>query len=1255
MSDVQQAKIFRQIRGIKEAEKIKELDYQLKRTEYAKRILDLRRELERTKAAAKIKNLRNARKNSKGKERLKIPEWHTEKMTEINQIKRPNLPEILDPVQFEDMGISYPAEISCQKPQQLVDDGWMDVDSGRLETGHEETAQGPEPNQPTEIGTVEPPAELSDDIVELPRTNQAEMLPLSYSTTTFGHLPIPDYNGLQFSATIDDVFKSDALAIKYYEDLYIPDDGIERQFLDMDLLGLYEFVDDVTDAITDAAESDARAFAGQTKLLSILYYLIFSKTRAVKDIQKAIEKSEEALGHTSIDSPSYEVGLRNLIVILLRKFEHTKSPEDLTRAILRAEEMMTITPHTNSDFTFRLHDLFAMKSRKALLVGSAEELYEASFMGEAILSSMGPIEAPKFDKYTKRFEETGSFDDFQMAIKEVEKVMEENHCIGRVNLCNKLADCLMVRFEKSGDVDDMTKAIESLEKLVAAVGGTSNEIGRELTKKLIALLTTASARTENSGLLQDASDKLEELFEATPRDHPERLKLHFYYIFDLFSKLYRAKNVKDLDIVIERCESILVSATPGSTEESLELLTLALSLGLRFWRTRNQDNLEQAIKHYRQVQESDALKPSNKDFTELKSVMAPVSRNLELFKMFQANNIGGPDTTLADIKERYLPHYIQTLDDSFVEAAESTSSPPTSERSKAGRDAVAMAARQMLSDASRSMDFMVDRLPLLAPRQLSQQDQQHNLAQVTEFAVLAASVGLEVGKDAYHAVRLLELGRGVIAGLHFGARSDLANLREQHAGLAAKFERLWNILYSSSSKVTTFESTSTYIQISNERHDANDQLDETIDQIRRLKGFENFLLPPSADELMAAASAGPIIIMINASDRSDALIIERTAIRSIGLPALKSSDIGENVKLIRSIRSTSTFSAIDSSRVSRMLEWLWDAAVQPILDNLGFTKTPSKDEEWPRVWWILTGQLSLLPLHAAGYHSPDSNNSALERVISSYSPSVKALLYARQNSRANNSSATSKALLVSMDTTPKNSDLRFAREEVRMLEGILPISKEILERPCRKAILDRLSECEIFHFAGHGESNPVDPSKSALLVSDWEDNPLTVEHLIGLDFRAAPPLLAYLAACSTSDVGTEGLENETLHLVSACQLAGFRHVVGSLWEVPDRESVDMATEMYGTIIENGMIDGSKIALGVHKATRKLRGVAARDAVSRKFEEKTTVSSLSEGVLDVGDEESEIRGTRRLRPQGWKDKDKTEGNPFIWAAYIHVGP
>jgi hypothetical protein len=52
------------------------------------------------------------------------------------------------------------------------------------------------------------------------------------------------------------------------------------------------------------------------------------------------------------------------------------------------------------------------------------------------------------------------------------------------------------------------------------------------------------------------------------------------------------------------------------------------------------------------------------------------------------------------------------------------------------------------------------------------------------------------------------------------------------------------------------------------------------------------------------------------------------------------------------------------------LAWLWDTVTGPVLSHLGHTQVPDQ-ARWPRVWWLPTGPLAGLPLHAAGHHDDE--------------------------------------------------------------------------------------------------------------------------------------------------------------------------------------------------------------------------------------------------------------------------------------------
>nr|WP_170317340.1 CHAT domain-containing protein [Acrocarpospora corrugata] len=89
-------------------------------------------------------------------------------------------------------------------------------------------------------------------------------------------------------------------------------------------------------------------------------------------------------------------------------------------------------------------------------------------------------------------------------------------------------------------------------------------------------------------------------------------------------------------------------------------------------------------------------------------------------------------------------------------------------------------------------------------------------------------------------------------------------------------------------------------------------------------------------------------------------------------------------------------------RLTALLGWLWDAVAEPILDHLGAVEPLRGDASDRRIWWCPSGLLSFLPLHADGYHATRDDRrprTVLDRVISSYAPTVRTLSHVRRAAR----------------------------------------------------------------------------------------------------------------------------------------------------------------------------------------------------------------------------------------------------------------
>ncbi|KAI1477568.1 hypothetical protein F4774DRAFT_427186 [Daldinia eschscholtzii] len=312
---------------------------------------------------------------------------------------------------------------------------------------------------------------------------------------------------------------------------------------------------------------------------------------------------------------------------------------------------------------------------------------------------------------------------------------------------------------------------------------------------------------------------------------------------------------------------------------------------------------------------------------------------------------------------------------------------------------------------------------------------------------------------------------------------------------------------------------------------------------------------------------------------------------------------------------------------AEVLEWLWDVVAAPVLNALGLVESVF-DGPWPHIWWIPTGPLGKFPLHAAGYHRLRNGESVIDRAMSSYSSSIKAIIQGRQRDIPNDIEYhQSQALLVAMQDTPGlNGRLTCATEEV-----------ETVYELCLSMAI-----------------NPTvvnNPSQSHLMLADWQDNPLTVSNLLNLNIRKNSPFLAYLSACGTGQVEDETWIDESIHLVSACQLAGFRHVIGTLWEVSDETCVEMARVVYEVIRNEGMTDDS-VCKGLHLATRRLRDRWVSEENPKTEEERSINIESGTSIQEIELDDGDGRISQRQRDATLCEDE--DASLLKWIPYVHFG-
>ncbi|KLU92421.1 hypothetical protein MAPG_11367 [Magnaporthiopsis poae ATCC 64411] len=880
------------------------------------------------------------------------------------------------------------------------------------------------------------------------------------------------------------------------------------------------------------------------------------------------------------EEPASDEQIELYIYTCFLVFKRSASADHLEQAVQRTEGWVAVTPTDHPDSTRRSH-IFDMISAWVRQV--------TSILEDIVPTLPGVNQESMFD-------ETG------------------------INQAVRLAD----NYQQTGRFEDLEEAVRIMEQAVDIRG---ESIQPDMLSNLGVMLAWLGRRFERTGSISDLNRAVEvtgEAMDATPQNHPDRA-MYLNNLGNLLgSRFERTGSMGDLNRAVE-VTGMAMDATPQNHPNRIICLNnLGNWLGTRFDRTGSMNDLNRAV--------------------EVAGMAVDATPQNHPDRATCLNNLGNLFSTRFD-RTGSMDDLNRSLS-SYRNGWSCHTAPPSIRIQMARGAANILASQRNWEESSQLLQEAVKLLPTVSPRSLNHTDKQHMLADSAGLASMAAATALNAGKEPSHALQLLELGRGVIAGLLMDMRGDISDLKREHPSLADEFTVLRDDLDSPPDRPTFADSsdnTSSWESQAKRRREADKKFSELITSIRAQPGFDGFLRPPAAGDLMAAANPDPIIVVNLSSYRCDAFLVERDRIRVLELPGLTMKEVQKQAQDLRSTRATGSF------HMTALLEWLWDAVARPCLDALGF-KNPAIDDNWPRVWWIPTGLLSQLPLHAAGRHVRGSAETVLDRVISSYASSVKALIHGRQRPvRRSAEPLSDYALLAAMHKTPNlsgNGILPFAADEVKMLKNLCrELQLWSLTPILRKDnVLKHLETCRIFHFAGHGQSDPAEPSRSCLLLEDWKTSPLTVGDLRDHRLQENGPFLGYLSACSTGANEAAQLADEGIHLVSAFQLAGFRHVVGTLWEVSDKHCVDVAKVLYETLRDEGMTDIA-VCRGLHRAMR-----AVRDGDMGKREARGECDPGS-GASSPDADDADTPSNRAMKVEGVGSQKPLS---TWWVPYVHFG-
>ncbi|AWT46486.1 MULTISPECIES: CHAT domain-containing protein [Streptomyces] len=840
------------------------------------------------------------------------------------------------------------------------------------------------------------------------------------------------------------------------------------------------------------------------------------------DADEGIALLDEAARSRPSGDPDRALTYGRLGIVLTRALGHRDAAADLSRGIEALREAVAATPDTDAGRADRLADL-----------------------GQALLD---------------RFVVSGAYDPDETieTLRAAVAATGEGHP-DRSRRLTSLGTGLWTRFQRVGGLADLDEAIGLGRRAVAAAApGSFDERASRL--MLAAWLHGRFRRTRQDVDLEEALEAIRRAVALTG-DDPETRGVALATLGTLLQSRFQHRGApEDLRAAVEALRAgVELRPADHPRGRALARANLANALRLAFDQGGPLSDIDEAV---------DALRGK---------------------LPFDADVVNLAATTCA-LGEALASRYRRTREEAtrrealgcLLEVADMVAA-PAHLRLQAAKAWTALAADvEDWPDAVAGASRATELLALLAWRGLPRRDQERLLFDHEGLAGDAAAYALLAG-DSGRALEMLEHGRGVLLGQALDTRTDIGGLRSRRPDLARRLEEIRDALDSGGSgdlvpgqppadaRPATGADYERRLLLARE-------WDGLVERIRRLDGsLAGFLRRPDASRLRGVAAEGPVVVLNVCDLRSDALVLTAGRLLTVPLPDVTPQRVAEYVVdfylALQDPAKPSARAALEDT-----LAWLWDAAAEPVLDTLGLSAVPP-DGTPPRLWWVPTGLLTLLPLHAAGR----ADDGVLDRVVSSYAPTVGALAHARNAVRA---PGATRVTVVAMP----GDGLPNARRESEDIARLFPGVRQLVDGGAtRDAVLRALPASHVVHFACHGAQDLEDPSRGHLRLHDGILDVLELSRL-----RLGTAELAYLSACQSATGGI-ALADEAVHLASAFQLAGYRQVIGTLWPIEDAAAADIARDVYTRLRrEDGAPATDEAAAALHTAVRRARAAHPRE-------------------------------------------------------------
>ncbi|SFR00016.1 CHAT domain-containing protein [Lentzea waywayandensis] len=951
-----------------------------------------------------------------------------------------------------------------------------------------------------------------------------------------------------------------------------------------------ELVKTAREALATAPPDDWRR-VGLVEHLGGALWRRYLDRRASGDLVEVIACARAVVEASPEDGDRRASALAYLTNALNARLTASEEGDDLTAAVADGRWLLDATGAEEPERAARLGHLGRAHHLRFLRLGEMAELDIAiTLFREAVDAALpdqqAAVSAGLGEALTRRFTVLGRLDDLIAAVAHTRAAVAtvRGDHPARPEVLSLFSEALRHRYHRLGDPADLDAAVEHAQASVDATDRDDPARASRLGSLNNALQFRYGRTRDRDDLDRAIAGNVEAAGLGTEHLPAARSNLGG----SLLIRYRDGGDPADLDAAITHMSWVIDHAAADDSDRAAYLCNLGFALHARFGERGDAADLEAAVAHH-----------------EAAVATGDGHRGQELF----LHNLA---TALWERFERSGDEAEAAAVLDALRRAAAIEIAPTAERVGHSRRRGDLAAHLgRWQEAADSYARAVALLPLMAWRGLDRDGRQGRLAWWGGAAADAAACAITTG-EVERAVVLLEQGRGVSWSQLLDMRTDLSALRRVRPELADRLAAVGAELTDEPALEPGLAPRGDLEVAVDRRIAAAHEWEELVAQVRAVDGFADFLLPPPPEILSAAAERGPVVIVNVSQWRCDALLVRADGVHACALPDLTLSEVVARAERYLVVlgeaeaadlrhaearqpvpdefpraaarRLLDAGRAVEEAheRVDHLLAdlqaWMWDAIAEPVLDALGLTATPTGDvATWPRVWWCPTGPLTLLPLHTAGRHG-DGHRTVLDRVVSSYSPSLRALLQARRPDVAADP-ASDRLLLVDVPDAHGMAHIDSKAEREALLRGFPGDAHTVLDTTT--AVRAALPHHRWAHFSCHGDQDLRDPSRGGLRL---RDGVLTVADLSNGRCRGD---FAGLSACKTA-VGGVHLLDEVITLAAALHHTGFRHVVAALWSIDGDTSSEVFSTLYGRIAAHGRVDHERAPAELHEVVRRIR-------------------------------------------------------------------